>query len=92
MLCRISRQTQPLTVTHSLTTNDDMTWSLFVNQHQVEADTCPALGSLVGCLDADKLSRLRITIEKLVLDNLIITLYAWFWPKGARFYRLMAKS
>ena len=37
----------------------------FVNQHQVEADTCAALKSFVGPLNADKLSRLLVTIDRL---------------------------
>ena len=67
MLCRISRKTQPLTVTHSLTINADLSWTLFVNQHKVDTDTCIALKSFAGPLNDDKLSQLLVAIDKLLV-------------------------
>ena len=64
MLCRISR-TQPLTVTHSLTINADLSWSLFVNQHQVDAGTCGTLKSFAGPMNDEKLSQLLVMVDKL---------------------------
>ena len=66
MLCRISCKTQPLTVMHSLTINADLSWTLFVNQHKVDVDTCIALKSFAGPLN-DKLSQLLVAIDKLLI-------------------------
>ena len=67
MLCRISRKAQPLTVTHSLTINADLSWTLFVNQHKIDADTCVALRSFAGPLNGVKLSQLLATVDKLLI-------------------------
>ena len=67
MLCRISRKAQPLIVTHSLTINVDLSWTLFVNQHKIDADTCVALRSFAGPLNGVKLSQLLATVDKLLI-------------------------
>ena len=67
MLCRMTRMSEQLKVTHSLSINADLSWSLFVNQRRVEATTCGALRTLAGPMSADKLSQLLLTLDRLPL-------------------------
>ena len=65
MLCRMSHTPKQLTVTHSLSINADLSWTLFVNQHQVEVTTCSALKAFAGPMSTDKLSQLLLTLDRL---------------------------
>ena len=67
MLCKVSRMSEQLVVTHSLYINADLSWTLFINQRQVKVATCDALKAFAGPMSADKLSQLLLTLDQLPL-------------------------
>ena len=68
-LCKIhshaSSSKQPLFITHCLSVDDNLRWSLFVHNHQVQRDTCPALASIPTQLTAESFASLLSTIDRL---------------------------
>ena len=68
-LCKISCQPtcskQPLVVTHCLTVNDSLHWSLFVHDHEVKQGSCAALASIPPQLNAIEFSHLLDMIDRL---------------------------
>ena len=67
VLCRMTHTSEQLKITHSLSINADLSWSLFVNQRRVEASTCGALRTFAGPMSADMLSQMLLTLERLPL-------------------------
>ena len=65
LLCRISNQvssgTISLRITHCLKISDDLSWSLFVNQHCIDPSKCGALKSFPTRLNSRILSQLLTT-------------------------------
>jgi len=69
LLCRISSQSGssavPLKITHCLKVESDLSWSLFVNQHQVDPSKCSALKSFPQILNSKTLSLMLIKVDRL---------------------------
>ena len=67
MLCKISSQpstsSQPLVISHTVTVNDDCTWSVLVHGHSV-AKSCKALAFLPDKINFDCLQQLLSTLDK----------------------------
>lgn len=76
ILCKISQESgsssQPLTVTHSLTVNSDLTWALFVNGHEVTPNICTALSSFPRMLQLETFPQLLDNTSLSVLGNQIL--------------------
>lgn len=68
-LCKTSTipagSTQPIIITHCLTVNADLTWSLYVHNHQVKQESCPALQSIPQTLNSESLRNLLQVLEHL---------------------------
>ena len=65
VLCKVSCNTRPLSVTHSLTVNSDLLWTLFINEHRVDSNTSSALKSFTGSTNAEELARLLNLLDGL---------------------------
>ena len=68
-LCKLlsldSTSKQPLVITHCVTVNSDLQWSLFVHNRQVTPSTCGALKSLPLQLTQDSFSDLLNIVDRL---------------------------
>ena len=68
-LCKISQFSSdsklPLCPTHTLTVKSDLTWTLYVNGHQVLPGKCSALVSFPSTLDRNSLSELLSKLDML---------------------------
>lgn len=60
-----SPSTQPLVITHCLTVDDELNWSLFVYNHPVASDSCIALRSIPLKLTEDSLFTLINVVDQL---------------------------
>lgn len=65
LICKISRYTQPLKVTHSLTVDRNFNWVLFINDNRVDPSNCAALQPFDCPLDSMKLNNLLSTLDTL---------------------------
>ncbi len=83
ILCKLSQasgsSTQPLKVTHNLTVNSDLTWKLFVLNHEINT-RCTVLDYIPSTLTQDTFSQLLVR-----LDNLAICV----GPPDAHFIRMI---
>ena len=68
-VCKIiasSRTTsQPAVISHCVEIKSNLTWSLFVHNHQVDSESCSALSSVPKCLDVTSLANLLCMLDKL---------------------------
>ena len=68
-LCKLASQSsssqQPLVVTHCLTVNDTLHWSLFVHNHEIKHDQCTALAPVPERLKPDTLALLLSLADRL---------------------------
>ena len=71
LLCRISNQassgTMSLRITHCLKISDDLSWSLFVNQHCIDPSKCGALKSFPTKMNSGILSQLLTKWDDLLI-------------------------
>ena len=52
-------------ITHCLTVDENLRWSLFVHNHEVQYDSCSALASIPSQLTSQSFSRLLFMIDRL---------------------------
>ena len=68
-LCKLGQQATPigqsLLVTHCLTISRDLTWTLYVHNHEVDARKCTALNSVLHTLDQQSLASLLDKLDSL---------------------------
>lgn len=68
-LCKVSAlptvSTQPIVITHCLTVNDDLTWSLYVHNRQIQPQNCQALQTVPQSLTTDSLNNLLKLLDHL---------------------------
>ena len=68
-LCKVSTvptvSTQPIVITHCLTVHEDLSWSLYVHNRQVQPQICPALQSVPQILTSDSLNNLLQLLDRL---------------------------
>ena len=82
-LCKLASQSsssqQPLVVTHCLTVNDTLHWSLFVHNHEIKHDQCTALAPVPERLKPDTLALLLSLADRLgcVWASQMITSLPW---------------
>ena len=65
LLSVASTSTQPLVITHCVTVNSDLQWTLFVYNHQVTPSSCRALKSIPSKLSKDSLYTLLHLVDQL---------------------------
>lgn len=68
-LCKVCAlptvSTQSIVNTHCLTVNEDLTWALYVHDHQVRPQICQALQSIPQILMSDSLNNLLQLLDHL---------------------------
>lgn len=68
-LCKVSDipsgSKQPIVITHCLTVNGDLTWSLYVHNHHLNQQNCTALQSIPQTLSLDALNDLLQRLDHL---------------------------
>ena len=66
-LCKLATQSlspqQPLVVTHCLTVNSTLHWSLFVHNHEIKHNKCTALATVPERLNPNTLARLLNLVD-----------------------------
>ena len=64
LLCIPSTSKQPVKISHTITVNSDLTWNVFVHNHEVKSD-CSALQTIPQVLDINSLKKLIELVNKL---------------------------
>ena len=65
LVCRISSsKTVPLRITHCLRVAKDLSWSLFINQHQVDVSRCSALSAFPSAMTVPCFSQLLSDLNR----------------------------
>ena len=94
-LCKISMQAisneatgnrQPPIISHCLTIHADLTWTLYVHNHEVDHHNCSSLPSTPRTLDAESLINFfsYLIASMYVVVNLIHTLFPWLTQRKVK--------